>query len=133
MPSTISRNLTSSPTRQVFMLSYQATHISHWLKSAMESCTSTPEALGHAASSFPLPSESSWSKAARCLHESSTSVARMPPNPSIEAKDSRDARHLYGTGAVTRVLATWPGVGETIGVDPSPVLVAKARELVGTR
>jgi ubiquinone/menaquinone biosynthesis C-methylase UbiE len=34
-----------------------------------------------------------------------------------------------GTGAVTRVLATWPGVGETIGVDPSPVFVAKAREL----
>jgi ubiquinone/menaquinone biosynthesis C-methylase UbiE len=34
-----------------------------------------------------------------------------------------------GTGAVTRVLATWPGVVEAIGVDPSPVLVAKAREL----
>jgi ubiquinone/menaquinone biosynthesis C-methylase UbiE len=34
-----------------------------------------------------------------------------------------------GTGAVTRVLATWAGVGETIGVDPSPVFVAKAREL----
>ena len=36
-----------------------------------------------------------------------------------------------GTGAVTRVLATWPAVGETIGVDPSPVFVAKARELAG--
>ena len=36
-----------------------------------------------------------------------------------------------GTGAITRVLATWPPVGETIGVDPSPVLVAKARELAG--
>ncbi len=34
-----------------------------------------------------------------------------------------------GTGAVTRVLATWPGVGEAIGVDPSPVFVARAREL----
>ena len=34
-----------------------------------------------------------------------------------------------GTGAVTRVLATWPGVGEAIGIDPSPVLLAKAREL----
>ncbi len=34
-----------------------------------------------------------------------------------------------GTGAVTRVLATWPGVAEAIGVDPSPILVAKAREL----
>jgi cyclopropane fatty-acyl-phospholipid synthase-like methyltransferase len=31
-----------------------------------------------------------------------------------------------GTGAVTRVLATWPGVVEAIGVDPSPVFVAKA-------
>lgn len=36
-----------------------------------------------------------------------------------------------GTGAVTRVLATWPGVGETIGVDPSPVFVARARALAG--
>jgi ubiquinone/menaquinone biosynthesis C-methylase UbiE len=36
-----------------------------------------------------------------------------------------------GTGAVTRVLATWPGVAKTIGVDPSPVFVAKARELAG--
>jgi SAM-dependent methyltransferase len=34
-----------------------------------------------------------------------------------------------GTGAVTRVLATWPGVGEAIGVDPSPTFVARAREL----
>jgi ubiquinone/menaquinone biosynthesis C-methylase UbiE len=34
-----------------------------------------------------------------------------------------------GTGAVTRVLATWPGMGEAIGVDPSPVFVARAREL----
>jgi ubiquinone/menaquinone biosynthesis C-methylase UbiE len=34
-----------------------------------------------------------------------------------------------GTGAVTRVLATWPGVGETIGVDPSSVFLARAREL----
>ncbi|MGH8071838.1 MAG: methyltransferase domain-containing protein [Candidatus Entotheonellia bacterium] len=34
-----------------------------------------------------------------------------------------------GTGAVTRVLAAWPGVAEAVGVDPSPVFVAKAREL----
>jgi len=34
-----------------------------------------------------------------------------------------------GTGAVTRVLATWPGVSSTIGVDPSPVFLARAREL----
>jgi ubiquinone/menaquinone biosynthesis C-methylase UbiE len=36
-----------------------------------------------------------------------------------------------GTGAITRVLASWPAVGETIGVDPSPVFIAKARELAG--
>jgi ubiquinone/menaquinone biosynthesis C-methylase UbiE len=36
-----------------------------------------------------------------------------------------------GTGAVTRVLARWPGVGETIGVDPSPAFVTRARELAG--
>ena len=34
-----------------------------------------------------------------------------------------------GTGPVSRVLATWPGVKEVIGVDPSPIFVAKAREL----
>jgi len=34
-----------------------------------------------------------------------------------------------GTGAVTRVLAAWPGVVEAVGVDPSPVFIAKAREL----
>ena len=34
-----------------------------------------------------------------------------------------------GTGAVTRVLAAWPGVAAAVGVDPSPVFVAKAREL----
>jgi ubiquinone/menaquinone biosynthesis C-methylase UbiE len=37
-----------------------------------------------------------------------------------------------GTGAVTRVLAGWPGVREAVGVDPSPVFVAKARELAET-
>jgi ubiquinone/menaquinone biosynthesis C-methylase UbiE len=34
-----------------------------------------------------------------------------------------------GTGAVTRILAQWPGVGQVVGVDPSPVFVAKARRL----
>jgi SAM-dependent methyltransferase len=34
-----------------------------------------------------------------------------------------------GTGAVTRVLARWPGVTEAIGIDPSSVFIAKAREL----
>ena len=34
-----------------------------------------------------------------------------------------------GTGAVTRQLAGRPGVAEVVGVDPSPVFVAKAREI----
>ena len=34
-----------------------------------------------------------------------------------------------GTGAVIRMIATWPGVSSAVGVDPSPVFVAKAREL----
>ncbi len=34
-----------------------------------------------------------------------------------------------GTGAVSRVLAQWPGVAHVTGVDPSAVFVAKARAL----
>jgi ubiquinone/menaquinone biosynthesis C-methylase UbiE len=34
-----------------------------------------------------------------------------------------------GTGAITRVLAAWPNVGEAVGVDPSPYLIDKARSL----
>ena len=34
-----------------------------------------------------------------------------------------------GTGAVTRLLARRPGVAEAVGVDPSPVFVAKAGKL----
>jgi SAM-dependent methyltransferase len=34
-----------------------------------------------------------------------------------------------GTGAVTRSIARWPGVSAAVGLDPSPVFVAKAREL----
>jgi arsenite methyltransferase len=34
-----------------------------------------------------------------------------------------------GTGAIARTLASWPGVGTVLGVDPSPILLAKAREL----
>jgi SAM-dependent methyltransferase len=34
-----------------------------------------------------------------------------------------------GTGAVTRTIAAQPGVAEAVGVDPSPVFVARAREL----
>jgi ubiquinone/menaquinone biosynthesis C-methylase UbiE len=34
-----------------------------------------------------------------------------------------------GTGPVARRLATWPNVAEVIGLDPSSVFIAKAREL----
>src|SRR5262245_2823623 len=34
-----------------------------------------------------------------------------------------------GTGAVARVLACWSGVGAVEGVDPSPILLARARQL----
>ena len=34
-----------------------------------------------------------------------------------------------GTGATTRVLARRPGVAKVVGIDPSPVFLAKAREL----
>lgn len=34
-----------------------------------------------------------------------------------------------GTGPVARVLARQPGVAEVVGVDPSPVFIAEAREL----
>src|SRR4051812_40657321 len=34
-----------------------------------------------------------------------------------------------GTGPVSRVLTTWPRVGEVVAVDPSPALLDKARVL----
>jgi len=34
-----------------------------------------------------------------------------------------------GTGAVTRVLAELPRIHEVVGIDPSPIFIAKAREL----
>src|SRR5262245_59985678 len=36
-----------------------------------------------------------------------------------------------GTGAITRIVATWPGVAAAVGIDPSPVFVGRARELAG--
>jgi ubiquinone/menaquinone biosynthesis C-methylase UbiE len=49
-----------------------------------------------------------------------------------DAAFPRGARVLEvgcGTGAITRVVASWPGVSAAVGVDPSPLFVAKAREL----
>ena len=34
-----------------------------------------------------------------------------------------------GTGAIARVLAASPGVGEVLGVDPSPIMLTRARAL----
>ena len=34
-----------------------------------------------------------------------------------------------GPGPVSRALASWPRVGEVVGIDPSPTFLAKAREL----
>lgn len=36
-----------------------------------------------------------------------------------------------GTGCVTRTLARWPGVAAALGIDPSAVFIAKAKELAG--
>jgi ubiquinone/menaquinone biosynthesis C-methylase UbiE len=33
-----------------------------------------------------------------------------------------------GTGALTRMLARWPGIGEVVGLDPAAAFLAKARE-----
>jgi SAM-dependent methyltransferase len=45
------------------------------------------------------------------------------------AGDDRVLEIGCGTGAISRELALWPGAGEVVGVDPSPILLAKAREL----
>jgi SAM-dependent methyltransferase len=50
-------------------------------------------------------------------------------NDAVLHAGSRVLEIGCGTGAVTRVLAGWPGVAEAIGVDPSPAFVTKARAL----
>jgi SAM-dependent methyltransferase len=34
-----------------------------------------------------------------------------------------------GTGAIARIIAAWPNITEVVGTDPSPILIARAREL----
>ena len=49
-----------------------------------------------------------------------------------EVKFPPEARVLEigcGSGAISRVLAGWPGVSEVVGVDPSPIFLEKAQEL----
>jgi ubiquinone/menaquinone biosynthesis C-methylase UbiE len=43
--------------------------------------------------------------------------------------DARVVEVGCGSGAVTRALASYPRVGEVVGVDPSPIFIDKGREL----
>jgi ubiquinone/menaquinone biosynthesis C-methylase UbiE len=45
-------------------------------------------------------------------------------------RDSRVLEVGSGTGPVCRELAAWPGVAQVVGIEPSPFLVERARELV---
>jgi ubiquinone/menaquinone biosynthesis C-methylase UbiE len=48
----------------------------------------------------------------------------------IEFPDEANVLEIgCGTGAVTRTLAEWPGVATAVGIDPSPVFIARARAL----
>jgi SAM-dependent methyltransferase len=58
----------------------------------------------------------------RTMLDSYLAKIEFPPN-------ARVLEIGCGTGAVTRVLASRPGVTEAVGIDPSPVFVATAREL----
>ena len=43
--------------------------------------------------------------------------------------DSRVVEIGCGTGAITRTIAVWPGIGEVVGTDPSSILIERARRL----
>lgn len=45
------------------------------------------------------------------------------------AGDARVLEVSCGTGAIARDLVTWPGVGEVLGLDSSPILLDRARRL----
>ena len=49
---------------------------------------------------------------------------------TIDFKPGTRALELgCGTGAVTRMLARLPAIGTVLGIDPSPVFIARARSL----
>jgi ubiquinone/menaquinone biosynthesis C-methylase UbiE len=58
----------------------------------------------------------------RRMREAYLSEIAFPPNARVLDVGC-------GTGAVTRVLAEWAGVGQVVGIDPSPSFLEKAREL----
>jgi ubiquinone/menaquinone biosynthesis C-methylase UbiE len=58
----------------------------------------------------------------RAMREAYFAQIELPP-------DAKVVEVGCGPGPVARALASWPGVGEVLGVDPSPIFVAKAREL----
>lgn len=51
-------------------------------------------------------------------------LAELDPQPG-----TRVVEIGCGTGAIARMLVGWPGVDEVVGIDPSPLLVARAREM----
>ncbi len=58
----------------------------------------------------------------RRMWETYLSDIEFPPNAQV-------LEIGCGTGAISRILAQWPGVGHVLGVDPSPVFITKARQL----
>ena len=56
----------------------------------------------------------------RVMREAYLSEIEFPPNAAVLDVGC-------GTGALTRVLATWPNVGNVVGLDPSPVFLERAR------
>jgi ubiquinone/menaquinone biosynthesis C-methylase UbiE len=58
----------------------------------------------------------------RAMWENYLSQVNFPPGAKV-------LEIGCGTGAVSRMLAQWPGVAQVLGVDPSPVFIAKARAL----
>jgi ubiquinone/menaquinone biosynthesis C-methylase UbiE len=60
----------------------------------------------------------------RKINEAFMSSVAFPP-------DARVLEIGCGSGPVAAMLVQWPDVAEVVGVDPSPVMLAKARELRG--